>query len=236
MRWRLAYLCLIVAAAAIGEPTPLVDLPSPDRIADTADRLLEGSAYTIEDTSLYTFRILEWIGDRIQQLLRWLDDVLGLGEFLGSLTLGTIRVIVVVSFAILLAILIYNGYVLYKMRRVPEESFVTLGPARTVTAAEVLAEAQRLSAEGNYVDASRRLFLAALLLLEEKRNGRLRQSLTNTEYLHSFRTDWVRENLGVFVDLIDWKWYRHQSFDADDFRRCRTAFETIAARLDEMEA
>ena len=235
-RWTLGcYLIAVVVATACAATARANAQPSPEEIAQTADRVLEGSAYTLDETGRYQFRILEWIGDRIRDFLRWLDELLGLGEFFSSLSVGMVQFIIGVCVAALIAILVYNGYVLYKLRRMPLESFATLKPARTVTAAELVVEAQRLSTTGNYVDASRRLFLASLILLEEKRGGRVRQGLTNSEYLRSFHSDWVRDNLRVFVDLINWKWYRAQTFEAGDFHRCRSAFETIAARLDEMD-
>lgn len=225
----LACACIVLFAG-----TAAGDHPSPELIADTADRILERSAYSLDNTSDFSIQIVDWLRNRLRDVLEWIADRLGLGSWLGNLSLGTVKLIVGLCLAILLGILAYNGYVLYKMRRTPPESFAQLGTSRTVTAAEMLAEAQRLANEGNFVDASRRLFVAALISLEDKRGGRLRQGLTNSEYLHSFRTDWVRENLRVFVDLINWKWYRHQSFDAEDYRRCRVAYEAIAARLDEM--
>ncbi len=89
-----------------------------------------------------------------------------------------------------------------------------------------------LAAGGNYVDASRMLYRAALLLLEHRRGSRLRVGLTNREYLGTFQVSWVIENLQVFVDLIDWKWYRDRSFDRADFESCREAFAVLEQRLE----
>lgn len=216
-------------------PAGLAETPSPEAIAAAAERVLAGEEYSLERTTDYSLGIMNWIMSRIADFLNWLADLLGIGGIIGNLSLNTVKTIVALCVAVLLAILGYNAYVLYKMRRMPPEHYATLGPARSVTAAEMIEDAQRLAGERNFVDASRRLFLAALILLEEKRGGRMRQGLTNSEYLQSFRTPWVRENLRVFVDLINWKWYRHQSFDAGDFHRCQAAFDTIASRLDEME-
>jgi hypothetical protein len=222
--------CLIFAAP--GAPT--APHPAPPEIIDAAQRVLADDAYTLEQTSLYSLYFWQWIGDRVRDMWNWLDDKLGVGDFLRHMSPATLRLILYVCLAVLVAILAYNGYVLYKTRRVAVESFVTIGPAQSLTAPQLVQEAQRLAAEGNFVDASRRLFLAALVLLEDKRGGRLRQGLTNSEYLQSFRTPWVRDNLRVFVDLINWKWYRSQNFNSDDFARCRLAYDTISARLDQM--
>ncbi len=72
-------------------------------------------------------------------------------------------------------------------------------------------------------------------MLEAKRGGRLRQGLTNSEYLATFRTATIREHLRVFVDLINWKWYRDNSFEQGDFGRCREAFVALENSLVRME-
>jgi HAMP domain-containing protein len=97
----------------------------------------------------------------------------------------------------------------------------------------LLQRSGELAEAGNYVDASRMLYRAALVRLEEERGGFLRRGLTNSEYIRTFRTPWVVENLRVFADLINWKWYRDRNFEADDYRRCREAYDRLVTRLRE---
>ena len=222
-----------MAAPVVVPPAPA---PTPEEIATAARRVLQGGEYSLDETAGFELRIVEWLGDRIRDLLEWLDELLGLDQFFSSLSVEMIYAILTVCVLVLVAILAYNAYVLYKTRRVAPEDFATLGPARNLSVDEILQDVQRLAAQGNYVDASRRLFLAGVVVLEDKRGGRVRQGLTNSEYLNSFRTPWVRENLRTFVDLINWKWYRSQSIDVDDYQRCRNAYDTIVARLEEMDA
>jgi hypothetical protein len=58
-------------------------------------------------------------------------------------------------------------------------------------------------------------------------------ALTNNEYLRTFRTPWVVESLRVFVDLINGKWYRDRTFDENDYLRCRGAYDSLHARLNQ---
>ncbi len=133
---------------------------------------------------------------------------------------------------VLIGLLIHILYTVRAAAR-PITQRVTIDERRTVPPEELEAYAERLAGEGNWIDASRALYQAALAHLEARREGHVRRSLTNAEYLRTFKSDWVIENLGVFATLIDSKWYRGEPIGEDDYRVCRGAYDRLLARLRE---
>ena len=139
--------------------------------------------------------------------------------------------IIVLLAGALFAILAHIIYTFYRAMAAPPE-LPRVQQEEQPHLSDLKDRAFDLAAAGNYVDASRMLYKAALLLLEQSRGSRLRVGLTNQEYLGTFKVSWVIEHLQVFVDLIDWKWYRDRSFDRVDFESCRQAFASLEQRLE----
>lgn len=206
---------------------------SAERIDSAAQEVLADEMYQYADLERIHFR-WDWLLEPIRAAWDALTDFLD--RIMANAPEGTQTALYIVLSLILLAILAHGLYVIWRAVQPPPR--ITLeadvkeaapaGPGEWVERANALADA------GNYVDASRSLYEAALMMLEEKRRGHVRRGLTTTEYLRTFQAPWVREHLRTFVDLINWKWYRARSFDADDYAQCRAAYETIAARLREM--
>ena len=201
------------------------EAPSPDEIKGRTQEILAGGVYNLEVQSEYALNPA-WITDMLLAPFRWI------GSFTGGAPPFVTWIIVGLCISVLLGILAHTIYAVYAARhtsRMPifdsEETGPRIGPD------ELVRQAKALAAQGNYVDASRALYRAALTLLEEKRGGLLRIGFTNTEYLRSFQLPWVRENLRTFVDLIHWKWYRAQNFDVEDYAKCSHALESIETRL-----
>lgn len=204
---------------------------TPEAVRETARNVLSRDYYDLEDT-IHPFplagQIYQWIREKLEALealTGWLDV-----PILPLLFWG-------------LMVLILGGLIVWFVLRLRQES-VGAESAFPEVEAELddlpsdvrvlLQRSQELAEAGNYVDASRMLYRAALLRLEEERGGFVRRGLTNTEYLRTFRTPWVIENLKVFADLINWKWYRDRRFEAADYRRCRDAYERLDAHLREV--
>lgn len=202
--------------------------PSPQEIRERTQEILAKRTYDLENQTELDLSLLRFLAKVFEPVIR----------FLGRLSLLpplATRIIVALCISALLGILAHTLYAVYAARHKTHAASFDFGasaPGR-VDPAQMVGRARELAAQGNYVDASRTLYRAALALLEDKRGGHVRVGLTNTEYLRTFRLPWVKENLRVFVDLINWKWYRARNFDADDYAHCSRAFENIETQLKE---
>ncbi len=204
--------------------------PSPETIREAAARITSGELYDLEGASRYlsvVSRVIQWLLEWVRLFFDWLDTFLG-----DSPPWVTYAVIGVLS-AVLVALLGKAVYTAYRSLRGVEQAPLEYEIAPRPDPDALVQRAGELASQGNYVDASRTLYRASLILLEERRGGRIMTGLTNSEYLRTFHTPWVIENLKVFADLINWKWYRDKSFDADDYAQCHTAFEAIHRYLQE---
>lgn len=205
--------------------------PSPEAVREAAARIVSSRPYDLESASRYlsvVSRMVQWIIDWIRHFFDWLNSLLG-----DSPMWVTYAFIGVLS-AILVALVGKAVYSVYRSLQRTPEAPIDFEVTPRFNPDELVRRAGELAASGNFVDASRTLYRAALTLLEDKRGGRVLNGLTTSEYLRTFHTPWVIENLKVFTDLINWKWYRDKSFDAEDYARCRGAFEAIQQHLQEI--
>jgi hypothetical protein len=97
------------------------------------------------------------------------------------------------------------------------------------TSAEALASAQQLAAAGDYRSAIRELFLAAMIVLDERGLLRYDRSLTNRETLQRLaRTNpELATNLGPAVEVFDRTWYGFAPIDAASFDAYRARVEAL---------
>lgn len=202
----------------------------PEKIVEIAKEVLSRDYYNL-DNRVYPIawagRVLRWLRDLVDSFFDLLE---GSGLAIPPSVFWTLMGLIAATL-LLWWIFRWNA----NRIRVSREAAVAEAEIDDLPA-DVRALLQRsndLAAAGNYVDASRVLYRAALVRLEEQRGGFLRRGLTNTEYIRTFRSPWVIESLRVFVDLINWKWYRARSFEAEDYRRCLDAYERLDARLRE---
>lgn len=202
----------------------------PETVRETAQRVLTRDYYDLEDL-VHPFplagRVLEWIRDAWDAL----GDLLGLVGL--PIPPWLFWALVALPALGMLAWLLTRRLSERERSRRQEADEVELEDLPTDVEA-LLQRSDEVAQNGNYVDASRMLYRAALVRLEEQRGGFYRRGLTNTEYIRTFRMPWVIENLQVFADLIDWKWYRARRFDAEDYRRCRDAYNRLDAHLREV--
>lgn len=88
------------------------------------------------------------------------------------------------------------------------------------TAAQARQQASQMAETGNFREAVRRLYLAALLRLRERELIRFDSSLTNQEVLARMQTNApARAHLEPVVDTFDRVWYGEQEPDAETFER-----------------
>lgn len=204
--------------------------PSAERIKTTLEQVIAKGPYDLDQPDTYFFA-MEWLRDLIGAVLKFFGAFAESSS--GAVRVITIAVLVIVLLA-LLGHIFWSFYVAIRVRR--ESGLGSDGLEALGDPVQLEQTATELAAAGDYVGAVRKLYHAALAMLEKKREGRVMPALTATEYLETFRTPWVVENLRVFADLINWKWYKGQSFDEEDYGRCNTAFTTIKKRLAEHPA
>jgi len=198
----------------------------PEQIKAAVQDVLARGPYRLEPSDAYTLD-LSWIFDLIGRFLELIAGPIQHASFPVAMLIAGVLLLVLVA---LVAHIMYSFYV--AMRGAPSR-MVTLGKTALPNPVTLEQQAEQLAAGQNYVDATRTLFRAALARLELKRGGRMMLALTNSEYLRTFRSPWVIENLKVFVELINWKWYRDRTFDRDDYVRCKGAYELLLTRLNE---
>lgn len=88
------------------------------------------------------------------------------------------------------------------------------------SAAQARQQASQMAESGNYREAVRRLYLAALLRLRERELIRFDSSLTNQEVLARMQSNApARAHLEPVVDTFDRVWYGEQEPDAQTFER-----------------
>ncbi len=88
------------------------------------------------------------------------------------------------------------------------------------TAAQARQQASQMAESGNYREAVRRLYLAALLRLREREIIRFDSSLTNQEVLARMQSNApARAHLEPVVETFDRVWYGEQEPDAQTFER-----------------
>lgn len=203
-----------------------------DRLAQR-DRVLERLA--LEQPTLWQ-RIRRWFVDLIDALRPRTN--LATGE--AAQTVSTLLVWgIVASGGLLIAITLS-----YWLRRLLG-SFVAdaetrrrreAGEAAPLTASAARHQATSLAQQGNYRQAVRRLYLAALLRLDELHLLRYDRSLTNREVLA--RTDEaqpVRRHLVPVVETFDRIWYGVREPDQETFEAYRREIDALMATSGETD-
>ncbi len=216
-----AILCLGAVGGFCGEDGPA---PDPEAIRTATQTILSQNSYDLDKPERFQLdlsRFWRAVGHFLETLF----------EPLGTLGFPVTIAIVVALVIVLIGLLSHIVYSFYSAIRTKEGELFTLTKSAPVDPSKLEAEAVRFAAQGNFVDASRMLYAAALAMLEQKRESHVKRGLTNTEYLRTFRTAWVTENLRIFVDLINWKWYRDRMFEEADYQECRQAYDRLQARL-----
>jgi len=89
-------------------------------------------------------------------------------------------------------------------------------------------EAQRRAGQGDFTEAIRFLFLSLVYSFDESGRVGFQQAYTNREYLSLFadRPE-VREELAVFVDTLDDRWYGQRPTDPGLYEKCLALYESL---------
>ena len=218
--WRCVFCLALCASAARGlEPTK-------EEIRKTASEVLDRSHFDVVSRPAVETDF-SWILDWIDWLL---EPVRALTSGLSTPVTILLYVVLIVTLVLLLGHIIYS---FQSAMRGARPLHIASAEVERPDPAEFERRSKALAAEGDYVEASRLLYQAALLRLELQRNGHFRRALTNREYLATFHTEWVIADLKVFATLIDWKWYRDRAFDEEDYGQCAAAYSRLCTRLAE---
>ena len=182
-----------------------------DRVAERLD-LLQPSLWE---------RFLRWLWGWIDRLLPDRSPSTGSGLGRGLTTL--VGWLVIVGAGLLLILLL--GYWLRHLlggllRGHTINEAVTGEDGLPASAAQARQQASQMAESGNYREAVRRLYLAALLRLREREIIRFDSSLTNQEVLARMQSNApARAHLEPVVDTFDRVWYGVQEPDAQTFER-----------------
>lgn len=108
----------------------------------------------------------------------------------------------------------------------PQVEFITPPEAHTV--ATWLRRAKQFEQEGNWREACRALYLAALQLLHDREWIPHQSSRTDGEYLQAIRTLQQPRPLQMLIRTHERSLFGGEPLAADNVQRCRQAYEEIA--------
>ncbi|MDL1897905.1 DUF4129 domain-containing protein [Anaerolineae bacterium CFX7] len=166
----------------------------------------------------------------------WLQDILlRIERYLDRLFNQTARgifdtrdLIVLFGIGLVVAVLFYF---LRGLRRnfVKAEALPSLPQAREVrTPNEALSNAQQFANQGDYRNAVRQLYLATLLLLDQRGKIKYDPTLTNREYLRQTSNDpRATAALAPIVETFDRAWYGFENITPTEFDAYRARVEQV---------
>lgn len=165
---------------------------------------------------------LEQLIDRIQQIIReWIQNIVSAPAQTPDLT-------------ILIALVLAAAVIFYFVRAlrrnlVSEQTLPELKveeEARTPT--DALARAQQFANAGDYRGAVRQMYLATLLLLDQRGKLKYDPTLTNREYLRETSLDTrTSAALTPIVEIFDRSWYGFEPISREEFDAYRQRVEAL---------
>ena len=200
--------------------------PDPEMIRRTAEQVLRRPDYQLDpqsDSGLtlleLLLRFLRWIFAPFQWLL---DALSGLP--------GWLRWLIVLGLAALLVLLVFHiGYTIVGAVLGPRQKrgLAAALPRMSRDPAALEDQAAQAVSRGDFITGVRLLFAACLLRLELAEKRPVRAGTTNREYLRRHRDSPVFEPLGLFVEIIETRWYGRGTCGPEDFEACRAAHAQI---------
>ena len=194
-------------------------LPPPDAIRKTAAEVVARPYFELggvrhqEGPSLF-LEILRWI---LRPILALFDGLSGLPAFIQWL-------VVIVCILLVVAIVAHIVFTLINVLGGPitarrERQFVL--SARDANPDDLEQQAEASGGRGDYIDAIRLLFRAALRRIELAEERKLRPGLTNRELLRRYQTSPFRVPLERLVEMIELKWYGSAPCELADYQVCQ---------------
>lgn len=166
----------------------------------------------------------------------WLQDVLRrIADFFDRLASNTARgifdgrdLLVFVGVVLVLLVLVY--FILNLRRNlVQEEALAALAEEHAVRSpGEAFTNAQQFVNQGDYRSAVRQLYLATLLLLDQRGKLKYDPTLTNREYLRQTTNDpRAAAALAPIVEAFDRTWYGFEPITRQEFDAYRQRVEQV---------
>jgi hypothetical protein len=170
---------------------------------------------------------LSWLGETLRRFF----------ESLGSLytTAPVLFWVLLIGCLLLLALIIFHiGWTVRRM--------LAVDPAAARGRGETAAQRARLSqayrdeareraARGDFTEAVRFLFLSLVYRFDEEGRALFQQAYTNREYLALFADrPQVRQDLRVFVDVLDANWYGQRPTEEHHYQECLALYERLLQR------
>jgi Domain of unknown function (DUF4129) len=104
-------------------------------------------------------------------------------------------------------------------------------PVQTFKVSELLAKSQQFQREGNYTQATRWLYLAALQRLNDAKLILHQPSLTDREYLKLLATFPAVRSGDILLSTHEQLHFGDTAITAEDFDRCQQAYQQIESGL-----
>jgi len=202
------------------------ELPDPQHIRRTATEVVQGTDYHLESSEISGIWLYRWI----EQIFRWLvapfqrlfESIHAVSPVIAWLFIGLL----------ILVLLVLVFHILYSIRNAvrmradgrPFDHRETKNPTNPKILEQRSIEA---AGAGDYILAIRLLFRAGVLRIEQAQKHALRRGVTNREILKRYQNTPIAEQLGLFVDMIDRKWYGDDVCIEMDYRNCSDAHATI---------
>jgi hypothetical protein len=151
----------------------------------------------------------------VRQFFQWLENLLNRSDVNASIPSDLVTLAgIFVTFAVAIAFII----VLRRNLAAEAELQLSEDPEAVTTSRAALSNAQKLATAGDYRSAVRMLYLATLLLLDERGSLRYDKSLTNREYLRAVKNEpHVANALQPIVETFDKTWYGFENVTPEQF-------------------
>lgn len=170
--------------------------------------ILDNSPFVQNNSNSFSDRVSKIILDWLNSLLRSAGR--GTWQARDLITLGAVFIVLIV-----IVFFIVN---LRRQSAAEEALPQTDETGEAVTSRQALQNAQQFAGAGDYRSAMRQLYLATLLLLDEKGKLRYDHSLTNREYVRAVQNDPpTARALRPIVETFDRIWYGFEPVSAQEF-------------------
>ena len=198
--------------------TALEEAPAPVGEADLAKlRDVLGRA-PFDQESNWLVRMME----RIEQAIN---------RFFANAVRGVFDLRDLIALVGVAAVGLVSAFLVMNLRRnlAAEQTLPGSPGAAPATSRSALDQAQRFAQGGDYRSAVRQLYLAMLLLLDERGMLRFDRSQTNREYLQAVaHNPPVAAALGPIVETFDRVWYGYEPIGEEEFQAYRREVERIS--------
>ncbi|HIK94747.1 MAG TPA: hypothetical protein EYG03_22610 [Planctomycetes bacterium] len=216
------------AYRATGETAMLASLKSPETIRQKAAEVVSRPDYQLDlglddETQGLWLTVLSWI---LKPIVWIYESLHGLPPVLQIIVV----VILVVILVALTAHMIWSFVNAIKGSKLGQLAGVQ-NRERHVDPRHLERSAELAAADGQYVEAVRFLFKAALVRIEQSEKKKLRVGITNRELLRRYQKSPLSGPLAQITDLIDRKWYGTESCEFTDYEVCQSQHVSICAVL-----